>query len=194
MGPEEQYAFYNESTDFQAKDPNKTRRMIIGGAGLLMFLMIVGIVLTLLLSSPSVRPNLAKIASLQSETIRISDIALDSNRLDRQTASIATNFKIIATDSIAKINFWVDNNLDTSLTETELFSETNEQYDTALAQAEELNTYDQTFKQIIEELTNQTYNEINGSSDLIKSDPKLLEISQYITDNITTIYKSLEIE
>jgi hypothetical protein len=173
-------------------DPGKKRRIIIGVIGLLGFLTVIAIVLALLLATPTIRPNIVKIAAMNNEVTRIATLGTKSSSARRGTINLAVNVKSVSFDSTYRLKNWGDKNLSMEITIDELKTEKNSKIDDALNSADQINGYDEAFSETIGNLLTSINSEITSSYDTFAEYPELQTILSSITESNQILLDSIE--
>ncbi len=193
MGPNEYYGYSQQTTGYQEDPSAKRRRLIIGGAGLFMFIAIIVVVLVLLFSSPSLRPEVAKIAAMQNEIARVAEIGVDSDSVRRATQVTATNVRAVGLTNTSQLTLWANDNFQSKFSKKTLATQENTETDAALEKADETNEFDETFNEAMlilleganDEISKQ-YSKFSDHPDLQNILDKVGQTNQVLIDSISS--------
>lgn len=189
MGPEEYYGY--QQPDYQEADPNKMKRIIIGIAGMVMFLFVLLIAYMMLFTTPSIKPEVAGVAAMQNELARVAELGTKSSDARRATQILAANVKAISLTNVVQITNWANDNLEQKFSDATLTAQTNENIDTELTNAAQINEYDEVFESAMLTLLTTINEEIVTVFDKFSSYPDLQEIMNEVGANNKVLIDSL---
>lgn len=149
---------YSQQTPLHSNegDPNKMKRIIIGGSALFIFVLIVIGVLMMLLQGPNYRGKLIDIAAEQTEVGRVAGLALDNTTSSTDTKILASNISSISVGSVYSLENYIGDNFELPATSAELKSKVNSAADKRLETAASSNNYDEDFIIVMEALLQST--------------------------------------
>lgn len=181
MGPEDSYGQQAPVTYTPADDPAaKRKRLFIGIGGLLAFVVILIIGISILFATPTVRPDLVVIAAQQNELARVAELGILSEDARTGTQNLAANVKSVAINNVADLDSWAKKNSDGDFSNSELSSQKNSKVDELLAQAGANNNYGEVFEETILEL-------LEGSNRQIKSSLSVFDGLPILQDTLNNI-------
>ena len=185
MGPDEYYGYQNQQPAYTPQDDPaaKRKRLIIGIGGMFGFFVILIIIISMLLSSPTIRPDISKIAAQQNEIARVASLGVSSEDARRATQNTAANVRAVSLSSIGQIQVWGNANLANPLKAADLDDELNEEFDVALDEAGAVNEYDEVFTEAMVNLLEGSNRQIVASFDVFSAYPDLQDILNRIGEN-----------
>ncbi len=186
----DQPVYTNQSTDNSAK----MKRMIYGGIGLLLFLTLLIIVLSSLFSSPSIRPQVAKIAAMHNEIARVAELGVESPDARRATQVIATNVRAISLTNVTQLTLWANDNFTNDFTKNTLSTQLNEATDAALLEAGDVNNYDEVFREAMLILLQGANDEITAQFNLFSDQPGLQNILNTVGEANQDLIESISFD
>ena len=192
MGPENNYGTPAPVVYAQPDDPQaKRKRLIIGVGGLLVFVIIVFIVLSLLFSSSSVRPQVVTIAAQTNEIARVAELGVKSEDARLSTQNTAANVRAVSLTNLQQLDDWAGKNLTSDLSKSELSSEENSKTDAALAEAGAINNYQEAFDEAMLALLTGSNKQILASMEDFNDYPNLQSILNEIGLNNQALIDSI---
>lgn len=176
MGPEDSYGQQAPVAYTPADDPAaKRKRLFLGVGGLLIFVVIVIFAISIIFSTPSVRPDLVRIAAQQQEIARVAELGIKSQDARTATQNLAANIRSVALTNVTELDSWAKKNADGDFSKAELNSAENDKIDDALAAAGSNNNFGEVFEETILELLEGTNRQIKNSFDEFEGLPILQE-------------------
>ena len=187
-----QYYGYEQPTYTQQEDPQaRKRRIIIGSVGLLLFITVLIIVLSIVFSSPTIRPEVARITAMQFEIARVADIGVESDDSRRATQVLATNVRATSLTNVAQLTIWANANFANDFTNNTLQSQMSEETDAALAAATETNEFNETFEEAMVILLNGANDEITAQFSKFADYPDLQAILNKVGETNNQLLESI---
>lgn len=192
MGPEQNYG--NQAPVAYApvdESAAKKKRILIAGGGLLILITLIFIAISILFSTPTIRPDLAKIVAQQSEIARVAELGIKSEDARRDTQNLAANVRSVALTNVSDINSWAKKNLDGGFSKSELSREENEDTDSTLVAAGSNNNYEEVFEEAILSLLVGSNKQILDSLELFNAYPLLQDTLNEVGLRNETLIKSI---
>jgi hypothetical protein len=182
MPPDQTQPVYFEPEAQQ--DSNKTRRLIIGVTGLVVFIFIVIVAVLLIFSGPDHRLALGEITASQQELSRVSELGLDSKRARESTKNFAANVQAVTSTHVFDISELISNNYGLPLAPETINSATNSSIDEALDSAELSSNIDGKFIEVMKALLQESNQKITAQIELTEDQPTLDVLSTVLSDNL----------
>ncbi len=194
MDPNQYYGYDTPTYVAQDTAEAKRKRLLIGGGGLLVFFTFLIIVVSMIFSSPSIRPDVARITAMHYEIVRVAEIGMESDDARRATQVMATNVHSVALTNTAQLALWANSNFADEFTSNTLASQMNEQTDATLAKASETNEFDETFVDGMAALIDgankeiaTNYSKFDGQKELQNILDQVVESNTALLDHVTSL-------
>lgn len=159
--------------------------MLVVGGGILLLLIALS-ALTFLSGPSKDRASVAKLAALNAEMARVSELALDSDAAKTPSLNLAVRAKILALNNQRDIVAYMSKAYGGGVTESEVKSVSNKEIDSFLLQAGERNTYEKDFAEVIRNLLEDA-NEAAASATALAKSEQLKTLMATVTEKNQTM-------